>query len=102
MESDIKAPRDVAGTDLRVRLERLPQARAIDFLDRRMVVELADGRSVHVPLAWLPWLERASDEQRRGFELVGEGIGIHWPGLDEDLFVLDLLVPAAPRPSAME
>lgn len=53
---------------------------------------LADGREVSVPLAWFPRLERASAEQRRNWRLVGAGIGIHWPDVDEDISAASLLV----------
>jgi hypothetical protein len=47
--------------------------------------DLADGRSISVPLAWYPRLLHASPEQRANFEISGGGYGIHWPDLDEDL-----------------
>jgi hypothetical protein len=47
--------------------------------------DLADGRSISVPLAWYPRLLHALPEQRANFEISGGGYGIHWPDLDEDL-----------------
>ena len=47
--------------------------------------DLADGRSISVPLAWYPRLLHASPAQRANFEISGGGYGIHWPELDEDL-----------------
>jgi hypothetical protein len=54
-------------------------------------VRLADGRELAVPLAWFPRLQQASVEQRNNCRLIGGGIGIHWPDLDEDLSVEGLL-----------
>ncbi len=54
-------------------------------------VELADGRSVTVPLVWFPRLQHASDTQRKNLRLIGGGIGIHWEDVDEDISVETLL-----------
>jgi hypothetical protein len=54
-------------------------------------VRLADGREVSVPLAWFPRLERGSTQQRQQWRLIGGGVGIQWPDLDEDLSVAGLL-----------
>jgi hypothetical protein len=48
-------------------------------------VDLTDGRSVSVPLAWFPRLVHGRPEERGRWELVGQGVGIHWPDLDEDI-----------------
>ena len=60
-------------------------------------VSLLDGRCLSVPLVWFPWLHAASPEQRDHWELIGQGIGIHWPELDEDLSVTGLLAGTRPR-----
>src|SRR2546423_15036448 len=52
-----------------------------------IVVRLTDGRTISVPLAWFPRLLAASPAERAQFELIGDGIGLHWPSLDEDLSV---------------
>ena len=52
---------------------------------------LADGREVSVPLAWFPRLQRATPDQRRNWRLIGAGIGIHWPDVDEDISAASLL-----------
>ncbi len=63
-------------------------------------VDLMDGRTITVPLAWYPRLTDASPEQRAHWEVAGAGYGIHWPDLDEDLSTEGLLRGApAPRPS---
>jgi hypothetical protein len=68
-----------------------PRAKEVAVTDDELVVLLADGRRISVPLAWFPRLLRANPEQRRNYELLGEGVGIHWPDLDEDLSVAGLL-----------
>lgn len=59
--------------------------------DDNLVVDLADGRRVSVPLAWFPRLLHAATAQRQNWRLLGDGQGIHWPELDEDLSVVGLL-----------
>ena len=54
-------------------------------------VELSDGRTISVPLAWYPRLVQADKEERDRWELIGEGQGIHWPDLDEDISVEGLI-----------
>ncbi len=66
-------------------------AKNVRVTDRALVVELRDGRVVSVPLAWYPWLAEGSPSERRRWELLGPGIGIHWPDLDEDISVAGLL-----------
>jgi uncharacterized protein DUF2442 len=67
------------------------QAREVSVSDDELIVLLADGRRISVPLAWFPRLLHATTEQRQNFELLGEGEGIHWPDVDEDLRVAGLL-----------
>lgn len=59
--------------------------------DDTLSVVLADGRGVTVPLVWFPVLLHATPEQRRNWRLIGDGRGIHWPDVDEDLSVEGLL-----------
>jgi len=63
------------------------------------VVDLADGRSISVPLAWYPRLLRATAEQRSHWRIAGGGFGIHWPDIDEDLSSEGLL-RGAPAPNS--
>ena len=60
------------------------------------LVSLADGRKLSVPIAWYPRLANASPKQRRNWEIIGPGVGFHWPDVDEDLSVEGMLrgVPA--------
>ena len=57
----------------------------------RLVVELDDGRSISLPVSWYPRLFNGSHEERSNYQLIGHGEGIHWPDLDEDLLVQDLI-----------
>ena len=66
-------------------------AKNVRVTDRELVVELRDGRVVSVPLAWYPRLAEGSPRERRRWELLGPGIGIHWPDLDEDISIDGLL-----------
>ena len=66
-------------------------ARDVAFTEDEMIVSLADGRRIAVPLAWFPRLADASREQLENWELLGDGEGIHWPELDEDISVTGLL-----------
>ncbi len=68
-----------------------PLAIDVDVTADALHVILADGREVRVPLAWFPRLNEASDAQRRNWRLIGGGIGVHWPELDEDISVESLL-----------
>ncbi len=68
-----------------------PRAKEVVITGDDLSVLLADGRRISVPLAWFPRLLRATAAQRARFELIGDGQGIHWPDLDEDLSVAGLL-----------
>ncbi|MEM8800750.1 MAG: DUF2442 domain-containing protein [Pseudomonadota bacterium] len=59
--------------------------------DEVLIVDLMDGRTISVPLAWFPKLTAASATERANWEVCAGGYGIHWPGLDEDLSVEGLL-----------
>lgn len=67
------------------------RARSVEFVADAFVVHLEDGRSLSVPLEWLPRLRDATPEQRSRWELIGPGFGIRWPEIDEDLSVAGLL-----------
>lgn len=69
-----------------------PHAISVRCTKDELVVSLNDGRTLSVPLAWFPRLLDASPEQLAGYELLGEGEGIHWPELDEDISVTGLLL----------
>ena len=61
--------------------------------DHALTVILDDGRTVSVPLVWFPQLLTATPKQRKNWELIGGGIGLHWEAIDEDISVASLLQP---------
>ena len=76
--------------------EMTPRAVDVTVDETELVVRLADGRRIATPISWFPRLHAATDSQRQRFELLGDGIGIHWPDIDEDLSVEGLLRGARP------
>jgi hypothetical protein len=64
----------------------------VSVSDDTLSVDLADGRTILVPLAWYPRLWHATPQERRNWRFVGEGVGIHWPDLDEDISIEGLLL----------
>ena len=76
----------------------LELARAVDvtITEDTLAVDLADGRTISIPLAWYPRLLSGSPEERQHWRMIGDGQGIHWESLDEDISVEGLL---AGRPS---
>jgi hypothetical protein len=79
-------------------------AKKVRVTDDALIVELTDGRVVSVPLEWYPRLAEASAAERRRWELIGPGIGIHWPAVDEDISVDGLLrgLPSGESSSSLE
>jgi hypothetical protein len=76
---------------------RIPVVRAEDVIvtEDALTVELSDGCSISVPLAWYPRLVHGTSEERSNWRLVGQGTGIHWLALDEDVSVDNLLAGRA-------
>ena len=66
-------------------------AQGVTVGEDSLTVDLADGRTIIVPLVWYPRLWYGTPEERHRFEIIGDGTLIHWPGLDEDLSVSGLL-----------
>ncbi|WP_396202462.1 DUF2442 domain-containing protein [Gemmatimonas sp.] len=64
---------------------------AIQVTVDTLTVELADGRSISVPLAWYPRLGHLTAAERANWRLIGRGEGVHWPDLDDDISVDNLL-----------
>ena len=56
-----------------------------------LAVDLSDGRTISVPLAWFPRLLHGMPEERNNWRFIGGGVGVHWPDLDEDISVENLL-----------
>ena len=74
-----------------IRIDVEPLAVDATCTDEALRVVLADGREIAVPLAWFPRLQRATPEQRKGWRLIGGGVGLHWESVDEDISVESLL-----------
>jgi hypothetical protein len=64
----------------------------IDVSEDTLTVDLSDGRSLQVPIAWYPRLYHGTPSERKNWRLIGQGVGIHWPALDEDVSVEGLLL----------
>jgi Protein of unknown function (DUF2442) len=72
-------------------VEVSPLAVDVRITENELIVPMLDGRTITVPLAWFPRLLHATPEQRNHFEILGDGEGIHWPDIDEDISVAGLL-----------
>ena len=67
------------------------RATSVSFTDSKMILFMEDGREIAFPLEWFPKLRDASKEQRNNWRFIGDGEGIHWADLDEDISVEKLL-----------
>lgn len=70
---------------------QIPDAVDVQVSEDTLSVDLSDGRTISVPLGWYPRLEYASAEERANWRLIGNGQGIHWDDVDEDISVEGLL-----------
>jgi len=61
------------------------------FANEALHLVLADGREISAPLEWFPRLRDANEAQRRNWRLIGKGVGVHWPEIDEDIAVSTLM-----------
>ena len=68
-----------------------PRIATVDVTDDEIIAALVDGRRISVPLAWSWRLSDATAEQRKHYELIGSGEGVHWPEIDEDISVRGML-----------
>ena len=68
-----------------------PRAYSVKCTEQELIVFLADGRSLSVPIVWFPRLARADSNQRADYAILGDGEGIHWPQIDEDISVFGLI-----------
>jgi hypothetical protein len=75
-----------------------PKIKSIKINEDEIVADLQDGRTISVPLAWLWRLSNASENQRMNYEIIGDGFGVHWPDVDEDISAQGMLtgIPAHP------
>jgi Protein of unknown function (DUF2442) len=77
------------------------RATALTITDDELTVTITDGRILSVPLAWFPTLLQATSDQRNEWEWIGDGEGIHWPQLDEDLSISGLFAGLRPLSSSL-
>ena len=68
------------------------RAQEIQVTEENLSVDLEDGRTISAPIIWYPRLWHGTPEERQNWRFIGEGTGIHWPDLDEDISVEDLLL----------
>ncbi|MEM8504866.1 MAG: DUF2442 domain-containing protein [Cyanobacteria bacterium P01_D01_bin.1] len=79
-------------TSLTIELLEVPTIQSIDINDETLSVDLSDGRTISVPLSWYPRLTHGSDIERCNYRFIGNGSGIHWNDLDEDISIQNLIV----------
>ena len=72
----------------------LQTVKAIDVnvTEDELIVDLADGRTLSIPLTWYPRLWQGTMPERQNWRMIGNGVGIHWPNLDEDISVEGLIL----------
>ena len=68
------------------------RAQSATITEDTLQVDLVDGRTISVPLAWFPRLWHGQPNERAKWELVGDGTGLHWPELDEDISIAGLVL----------
>jgi hypothetical protein len=68
------------------------KAQHVTVSEDALTADLSDGRTISVPLAWYPRLLHGTFEERRNWRLIGTGEGIHWPDLDEDISIENLVL----------
>ena len=69
----------------------VPVAENVTATEDMLSVDLSDGRTISVPLAWFPRLLHGTKKERNNWRLIGKGYGIHWEDLDEDISVENLI-----------
>ena len=79
-------------TSLTIELLEIPTIQDVTITDNTLSVDLSDGRTICVPLAWYPRLINASKEERDDWRTIGQGEGIHWEKLDEDISTKNLIL----------
>jgi hypothetical protein len=80
-----------------------PRIAALEVTEDAIAARLTDGRTISVPLAWSWRLSNATPKQRGNFEMIGDGEGVHWPEIDEDISARGMLqgIPACPPKKAV-
>lgn len=85
-------------------VDKQSPATSVTISDDAITVDLSDGRTITAPLAWFPRLQHATAAERNNWRLIGGGVGMHWPDLDEDISVANLLAgsPSAESPASFK
>ncbi|WP_172812344.1 DUF2442 domain-containing protein [Chloroflexus islandicus] len=78
----------------------LPRITHVSISDDTLTVDLEDGRTISVPIAWYPRLAYGTPAERSNFQISSAGYGIHWPDLDEDIGIEGLLAGKRSNESA--
>jgi len=75
-------------------ISEIQRARAhhVSLTEDSLTVDFLDGRTITVPLAWYPRLQHGTEKERNNWQLIGDGEGIHWPDLDEDISVGNIIL----------
>ena len=68
------------------------KAQDINITEDTLAVDLTDGRTISVPLVWYPRLMHGTEKERNNWQFIGDKEGIHWPDLDEDISIENLLM----------
>ncbi|WP_204151004.1 DUF2442 domain-containing protein [Leptolyngbya sp. CCY15150] len=79
-------------TSLTIELSEMPTIQHVTITDDTLSVDLSDGRTISVPLAWYPRLLHGAIEERNDYRLIAGGNGIHWNQLDEDISIKNLIL----------
>jgi hypothetical protein len=82
-------------TSLVTELIELARIQSVIVTEDTLSVDLSDGRTISVPLAWYPRLLHGSVDERNDWQLIGDGQGIHWSSLDEDISIKNLILGQA-------
>lgn len=86
---------------VRTSIHSLPKALSVTTTDEALIVDLDNGRTLSVPLAWYPRLAYGTPAERANHEIVGAGHAIYWPDLDEDIALEQLRSGQASRESEL-
>lgn len=79
-------------TSLMVELLEIPQAQNVVLTDDALTVDLSDGRTISVPLAWYPRLLHSTPNERNNWLFIDGNDGIHWPDIDEDISIKNIIL----------
>lgn len=69
----------------------IPSIEDVSVTEDTLSIDLSDGRTVSVPIAWYPRLTHATPNEKKNWRLIGRGHGIHWEDIDEDISIENLL-----------